>query len=227
MDNTNPFKVIVTGTTGFVGSGVVKACIARKEISEIVVLSRRPLPFDLDPGANRSLKVIIHEDFSKYPEDLTKEFSGADACIWYVGLPSNPRYRGAKIYRCIGGKVGDFPDYETAKKVQYDFTVAFAEFCEKSIRPREETGRKEFRFVFCSGAFAEREEKKSLWWGDKTRKLKVRSIPVFILPMHLFSLLIHHHRASRRRNCSRLAIKTRSSRLISCDPEAFFQRKAA
>jgi hypothetical protein len=108
--------------------------------------------------------------------------------------------------RCIGGKVSDFPDYESAKRVQYDYTLAFAEACERSIRPRNESGRQEFRFVFCSAAFAERDEKKGLWWGDDTRKLKV--LQLSFLMLH-FSFVFAHtglFRVLRKRNCSILAI---------------------
>jgi nucleoside-diphosphate-sugar epimerase len=59
------FKVVITGMTGFVGSHVIKACLARKEISDIVILSRRELSSDLNPGEGRTLKVIIHEDSSR------------------------------------------------------------------------------------------------------------------------------------------------------------------
>jgi uncharacterized protein YbjT (DUF2867 family) len=71
-------KVILTGCTGFIGSEVLSQCLAHPGISNIIALSRRPLPQYSDP----KLKVVILQDFTKYPDSVLEEVRGADGCIW-------------------------------------------------------------------------------------------------------------------------------------------------
>jgi len=144
-------KVVITGATGFVGSAVLKQCINDARITSIIVLSRRELPTDL--ADNSKIKVIIQKDFLQYPEDLLTELSGAEACLW-----------------ALGGKASDFADVETAKKVQVDYTIAAANAFTERLLPAAEG--KIFKFVFCSGAMAARDQSKSLWLMGDTRKIK-------------------------------------------------------
>ena len=73
-------KIILTGATGFIGSEVLKQCLAHPSVTSVVALSRRPLP---EPIAKHpKLEVIIHEDFSSYSSTLLKNLAGATACIW-------------------------------------------------------------------------------------------------------------------------------------------------
>ena len=72
-------KLILTGTTGFVGAEVLAQCLANAAIDSVVVLSRRPLSPDID---NPKLKVLVLDDFTVYPEDVVKELAGAEGCIW-------------------------------------------------------------------------------------------------------------------------------------------------
>lgn len=73
-------KIILTGATGFAGGQALKACIAHPEINSIIVLSRRELSPDL--ASSSEVKVIIHKDFSTYPDTLIQDLSGAQACVW-------------------------------------------------------------------------------------------------------------------------------------------------
>lgn len=73
-------KVIVTGATGLVGTAVLQKCIANEEISEIFVLTRKPIDDDL--ATNKKMTVIRHDDFLVYPLDLMGRLQGAEACIW-------------------------------------------------------------------------------------------------------------------------------------------------
>jgi hypothetical protein len=62
--------------------------------------------------------------------------------------------------------VRDFANVATARKVQVSYVKAAAEaFVNGGLLP--------LRWVFCSGAFAERDGEKKLWFIEETRKIKV------------------------------------------------------
>lgn len=148
-------KVIVTGATGFVGAEVLRHCINNADITSIVALTRK----DLSPELAKSdkVKTIIHKDFEHYPDSIIREFQGAVACLW-----------------CLGGPGIHFPDIATARKVNIDYTLACAEVIAKQVIPYLESPGI-FRFVLCSGAWAERDPSKwnSLWFLKDTRRYKV------------------------------------------------------
>lgn len=73
-------KVVLTGSTGFIGGGVLKQCLANTDIDSIVILSRRQLP---QLQGNPKVKVVIMQDFVQYPPEVLKDIDGSDACIWY------------------------------------------------------------------------------------------------------------------------------------------------
>jgi NAD dependent epimerase/dehydratase family enzyme len=80
-------KIILTGATGFVGGVLLKFCIAHPAITSIVVLSRRELDESQTCGDNEQsnggkVKVILHQDFESYPDELLKELEGAEGCLW-------------------------------------------------------------------------------------------------------------------------------------------------
>lgn len=76
--------------------------------------------------------------------------------------------------RAIGGRATQFPDAETYKKVQVDYTLAAARSFLEKLVPSLPEGR-QFRFVFCSGKFAEWDQKKALHFMADTRHVKVRT----------------------------------------------------
>lgn len=78
-------KLIISGSTGFVGTEVLRQALSHPAIKEVVSLGRREtvIPQNLLPGANPAkLKSLICEDFLNYPESVRRELKGADACIW-------------------------------------------------------------------------------------------------------------------------------------------------
>lgn len=102
-------KVIIAGVTGLVGSTVLKRCIKDLRITSIVALSRRELPAEL--SEDKRVKVIVHDDFSRYPDELLKELNGAKACLWQAHLctlassswtkaPQGNRRKGERLPRC-------------------------------------------------------------------------------------------------------------------------------
>ncbi|KAK4866977.1 hypothetical protein LT330_007718 [Penicillium expansum] len=106
-------KVILTGSTGFVGREVLSQCIAHPAITSIVALSRRDLP------AHEKLKVTLIEDFMTYPDHIRNEIRDAEACIWTLGK-------------------AHMPDNDVARRVSLDYTLAaaqvFQETCQKPFR---------------------------------------------------------------------------------------------
>lgn len=74
-------KVILTGSTGFLGSEVLKQCCASSEITSVIALTRRPLAREV---AHDKLQNIVMADFRIYSPEVVAAISGADACIWSV-----------------------------------------------------------------------------------------------------------------------------------------------
>lgn len=73
-------KVIVTGSTGRVGSAVLQSCIQNPAVTSICAITRRPLDL-LDPKLNN----IVSKDFTNYDDAILEQLKGARACIWYFG----------------------------------------------------------------------------------------------------------------------------------------------
>lgn len=143
-------KAIVTGCTGLVGGELVKECIKNPAIEHIYALTRKPLSEAVT--SHEKVTVILHEDFGTYPPELLSQLQGADACLW-----------------AIGGRVAQFPDVETARKVGVDYTLAAAKaFVEAKLAGEG----KIFRMVFCSGWLAEWNQEKNLRFMEHTRKIK-------------------------------------------------------
>ncbi|KAK4237205.1 hypothetical protein C8A03DRAFT_44927 [Achaetomium macrosporum] len=145
-------KVIVTGCTGLVGSALVRQCIANDNISHVFALTRKPLPEAV--AKSPKLTVLLHKDFSTYPPELLNQLAGAEGCLW-----------------AIGGRATQFPDVETCRRVQVDYTLAAAKAFLEHLVPQLPEG-KQFRFVFCSGKFAEWDQKKPLHFLADTRRIK-------------------------------------------------------
>lgn len=95
-------KVIITGATGMVGEGVMLVCLENTEVTEVVSISRKPLPFKHD-----KLKELVVKDFSEIAgkTDLLKDY---EACFFCAGSSS----------------IGE--NEESFTKKTYDFVVPFA-----------------------------------------------------------------------------------------------------
>lgn len=136
-------KVVITGSTGYLGQQVLRQCLLSPSITSIVSISRR------DPGVlDEKLEVILHNDFSQYPPDILSRIQDAQACIYCLGtnIPVKP----AKLNRKIN--------------FEYALTTArtFAAF-ERS-RP--------FHFVYLSGALVEKDMEKRLWFLADNRRMR-------------------------------------------------------
>lgn len=95
-------KVIITGTTGMVGEGVLLECLANEKVESVLIVNRRH--YDL---SHPKLQELLVPDFMKL-ENYTTQLSGYDACFFCAGVTS------------IGKKK---PEYT---QLTYDLTLYFA-----------------------------------------------------------------------------------------------------
>jgi len=95
-------KIIITGTTGMVGEGVLLECLNHPEITEVLSVSRKPSEI-----AHSKLKEYIVADFLSLQENDEK-LKGYDACFFCAGVSS------------VGMKEEEY------RRVTYDTTMNFA-----------------------------------------------------------------------------------------------------
>lgn len=97
------YKVIITGSTGMVGKGVLLECLDDASITEALVINRSSLQMK-----HPKLKELLLKDFTQL-ESLKDQLKGYDACFYCMGVSS------------IGMNETKF----TA--ITYDITVIFAD----------------------------------------------------------------------------------------------------
>ncbi|HEV3411581.1 MAG TPA: epimerase [Puia sp.] len=96
-------SVIITGSTGMVGEGVLLACLDHPEVEKVLVVNRKPIG-----RSHPKLREIIHADFFNL-EPIEPELSGYNACFFCLGVSS------------VGMKK------ELYKHITYDLTLNFAQ----------------------------------------------------------------------------------------------------
>src|SRR5579885_1086110 len=95
-------KVILFGTTGMVGQGVLRECLLDPEVAQVLSVGRSPLN-----QTHPKLREIIHKDFTDFTA-IESELAGYDACFFCLGVSS------------AGMSEADY------RRVTYDFTLAAA-----------------------------------------------------------------------------------------------------
>lgn len=71
-------RIIIAGATGFSGGEVLRQALLDPEITEIMVLTRRPLSL-----SSPKVRQVIISNFLDYSG---VDFAGYDACIWCLGI---------------------------------------------------------------------------------------------------------------------------------------------
>ncbi|KAL4735748.1 hypothetical protein BDV11DRAFT_28147 [Aspergillus similis] len=141
-------KIILAGTTGFVGTEVLHQALQNPSITSIVVLSRKQLPDSV--ATNPKVTVEIVDEFLSYPDSLLQDLTGAEACIWTLGLPYHS-------------------DIAFYRRVNLDYTLAAVKAFTEFLTPGLE---KPLRFIYCSGAAAVRDQEKPLWLMPQIRRIR-------------------------------------------------------
>lgn len=71
--------IVVFGSTGTAGTGVIRACLADPSISEVRAVTRRPLGYSHD-----KLREVVCSDFANL-ENIAEDLNGVDACLYCLG----------------------------------------------------------------------------------------------------------------------------------------------
>ncbi|KAF2832647.1 hypothetical protein CC86DRAFT_92433 [Ophiobolus disseminans] len=149
-------KLIVAGATGFVGGEVLYAALQHPSVTGVVSLSRRAV---LDPRVINHAKWegIVLDNFETYPPDAMARMKDAVGCIW-----------------AIGGLAPKFSDYASVHRANVVYPVAAARKFAEELAPDLGPNRR-FRFVYTSGALAERDQQKQLWTMRDSRLIKPKT----------------------------------------------------
>lgn len=75
-------SVIITGTTGMVGEGVLHECLQDPKIDSVLIINRKPSGY-----SHPKLKEIIHADFFDF-SPIEKDLIGYNACFFCLGITS-------------------------------------------------------------------------------------------------------------------------------------------
>ncbi|KAJ4386462.1 hypothetical protein N0V93_009358 [Gnomoniopsis smithogilvyi] len=141
-------KLVIGGSTGFVGTELVRQALLHPAITSVVALSRRETPVPLqDTEAGNALKLtsVVCNDFETYSDDVRNELQGADACIWTIAV--TPR------------KQHTVP-FEEVCKISREYAVKAIQTLAQSSTghsPEQRNDDQPFRFVYISGIAAKRD----------------------------------------------------------------------
>lgn len=75
-------NVIITGTTGMVGEGVLYECLQNPKIDRVLIINRKPSGYN-----HPKLKEIIHADFFDFSA-IEKDLIDYNACFFCLGITS-------------------------------------------------------------------------------------------------------------------------------------------
>ena len=96
-------KVILTGSTGMVGEGVLYELLLNKRVEKVLVINRKPCAYN-----HPKLKEIIHSDFADLSA-IESKLVDYDSCLFCAGVTS------------VGKKEKEF------YKLTYTLTLSFAQ----------------------------------------------------------------------------------------------------
>ena len=75
-------KIIIIGSTGMVGEGVLLECLEHPGVNQVLMVNRKP-----NPLKHHKLKELIVPDFLK-SDEFTEQLTGYDACFYCAGISS-------------------------------------------------------------------------------------------------------------------------------------------
>jgi nucleoside-diphosphate-sugar epimerase len=77
-----PIRVIITGTTGMVGEGVMHQCLQHPDVETVLIINRKPSGYK-----HPKLTEIVHADFFDLMP-IEDQLAGYNACYFCLGISS-------------------------------------------------------------------------------------------------------------------------------------------
>ena len=93
-------KLIVTGSTGFVATEIIRQSLHLPKITSVIAIARRQVspPPDLSPSADTSkLRSVVVDDYGTYSDNVKAQLAGADACIWYEFIYQSDQFKNVSL----------------------------------------------------------------------------------------------------------------------------------
>jgi uncharacterized protein YbjT (DUF2867 family) len=75
-------KIVLFGTTGMIGQGVLRECLLDPEVTSVLSVTRRP-----SGKADAKLREVVHSNFDDF-SSIAGELTGYDACLFCLGVSS-------------------------------------------------------------------------------------------------------------------------------------------
>jgi N-acetyl-gamma-glutamylphosphate reductase len=75
-------SIIITGTTGMVGEGVLHECLKHPDVEKVLVINRKSCGV-----SHQKLKEIIHYNFFDL-SGIVENFNGYNTCFFCLGVTS-------------------------------------------------------------------------------------------------------------------------------------------
>lgn len=79
---TKKLRVIITGSTGMVGEGVLHECLQHPDVEKVLVINRKPCGY-----THPKLKEVIHANFFNL-QPIADDLKGYNACMFCAGISS-------------------------------------------------------------------------------------------------------------------------------------------
>lgn len=148
-------KLIIGGSSGFLGTEVIRQALESPDFSSIVALSRRetPVPPNTSAANAAKLKSVVCNDFENYSEDVKTALEGADACIWYIVIHSVISTH-TNLLRTIA--VTPRKSKESTWDEIVKITRGYAVYAIQTLGSLPRKQNTPFRFMYISGHFAHR-----------------------------------------------------------------------
>jgi hypothetical protein len=80
MNEPKKINVVITGTTGMVGEGVLLECLKHPDVEKILVINRKSCGY-----SHPKLKEIVHSDFYDL-STIEDQLAGYEACFFCLGV---------------------------------------------------------------------------------------------------------------------------------------------